>query len=88
MAFTPRIGGGSPYVNHDGNPLRSHKAAALPTPRPVKEAEGVRARDVVAVIHHTPAGDVVERNQIGLDAIQRANKPHPHGGGTYAFAKR
>lgn len=88
MAYTPPIGGGSPYINHSGNPLRQAKAAALPYPQPQAPAQGVRARDVVAVVHHTAAGDVVEYNQAALPAIQRANALAPHGGGTYKFAKR
>ena len=87
----PPVGGGaSPYVNYSGNPLRATaKAAALPhVPQHPTPAHGMRARDVKAVVHHTPAGDMVEYNATALPAIQRANAPAPHGGGAYKFEKR
>lgn len=88
MSYIPPAGG-SPYVNHSGNPLRVKPSATVVVPQGVATPpQGVRARDVVAVVHHTAAGDVVEYNNVAAPAIQQANAPQPHGGGVYQFAKR
>lgn len=88
MAYTPPVGAGSPYANYNGNPLRANMPALMPVIMPAARQEGVRAREVVAVVHHTPSGDLIEYNQTALPIIQRANALHPHGAGTYRFEKR
>ena len=91
---TPPVGGGNPYVNYSGNPLRANAAprAFIPMSAPLTASSGgLRARDVKAVVHHTAAGDVVEYNasaNVAQGAIRNANPPAPHGGGAYAFQKR